>query len=173
VNLDAVVTEQDFSRAVALAGYFVAHGFWSVSDGASVVPMIAHEGPGGRGFQRFVGDDLAASARRAEEVLAENPHDATHAVLVMDGYLDINGARHDALLARIVEYGTPRRVLHIVVPYRPADSHDGFAVHSPRFGAAENLEGVDLDELGRAFFGGVGAHCAAAPIWTAHVDESL
>ncbi len=173
MDLEISVEQPDFARAVALAGYFVAHGVWSASDGALVVPMVVLEGPEGRSFQRFSGEDLADSTRRAEQVLDENPQGATRAVMICDGYLDIDGVKHDALLARIVQYGTPTLRLQVVVPYRPAGSDDGFAVHSPRFGGAENLEGIDLDQLGRAFFGGVGAHVAAAPIWTEHLDESI
>jgi hypothetical protein len=174
VDLELTGTDDNqFGMAIALAGYFVAHGLWSVSDGAALMPMIAHEGPAGRGFQRFVGGDLGAGARRAEQVLDDNPHQAMRAVMVVDGYLDIDGVQHDALIARVVEYGPPRRSLHIVLPYRPLDSTDGFAVHSPRFGNARGLTHVDLDGLGRAFFAGVGAHVAAAPIWTAHLDESI
>jgi len=171
VALGPEIYSDDFAATCSLAGYFVAHGMWSVSDGCVVLPMIAHEGPGGRGFQRFFGDDLIAGARQASEWLDENPDAATRAVLVLDGYADIDGQRHDALIARAVEYGPPRRSLHIVVPYRP--KHQGFAVHSPRFGGAEGLSEVDLDALGKAFFHGVVSHAAASPIWTAALDESV
>jgi hypothetical protein len=60
-----------------------------------------------------------------------------------------------------------------VLPYRAKDDAGGFAVHSPRFGAAEGLDEVDLDALGQAFFAGVGAHSAASEIWTEHLDESI
>lgn len=164
----------DFTEAVTLAGYFIAHGVWSVSDGAAVLPMVAQEGEDGRAIQRFTGDDDGSSGvRQAEEWLDGNPADANHAVLVVDGYAELDGVRRDALIARVISYGPPRRSLHIVVPYRPRDSTDGFAVHSPRFGGDTGLEGIDLDALGQAFFAGVGAHLAAAPIWQDHLDESI
>lgn len=165
--------DEDFAAAVALAGYFLAHGLWSLSDGARVVPMVAHEGESGRGYQRFLGDDGITGALRAEEWLATNPHQASRAVMVVDGYAELDGVRRDALIAHVIEYGPPRRSLHIVLPYRPFASNDGFAVHSPRFGSAENLEEVDLDGLGRAFFAGVGSHSAASEIWADHLDESI
>jgi hypothetical protein len=168
-----MATDADFSSAAALAGYFIAHGVWSVSDGAPVAPLVAHEGVGGRGFQKFVTDDVGASALQAEAWLETNPQGAERAVLVLDGFADLDGVRRDALIARVVEYGPPRRVLHIVLPYRPRDADGGFAVHSPRFGGAEGLDAVDLEQLGQAFFAGVGAHAAASPIWTAHLDESV
>lgn len=167
------MSSDDFSAAAALAGYFLAHGVWSVSDGAPVTPMVAHEGNAGRGFQKFLSDDSTAGARQAEQWLENNPQGAERAVLVVDGFADLDGVRRDALIARVVEYGPPRRSLHIVLPYRPARSDEGFAVHSPRFGGAEGLEAVDLEALGQAFFAGVGAHAAASPIWTEHLDESV
>jgi len=172
-QLDPTIEDPDFSAAAALAGYFVAHGVWSISDGAQVVPMVAHEGTEGRGFQKFLSEDPGASARQAEAWLEGNPSNADRAVLVVDGFADLDGIRHDALIARVIEYGPPRRTLHIVLPYRPCRSDLGFAVHSPRFGGAEGMDGVDLESLGQAFFAGVGAHAAAAPIWTEHLDESV
>lgn len=164
---------EDFAAAAALAGYFVAHGLWSVSDGAPVIPMVAHEGDAGRGYQRFMAEGAGAAALRAEEWLSENPPKACRAVMVVDGYAELDGVKRDALIAHVIEYGPPRRSLHIVLPYRPKDSDGGFAVHSPRFGAAEGLEAVDLEALGQAFFAGVGAHSAASGIWTEHLDESV
>lgn len=164
---------ESFSAAAALAGYFVAHGVWSVSDGAPVIPMVAHEGAAGRGYQRFMGEDASTAARLAEAWMSENPHGVNRAVMVVDGYAELDGVRHDALIAHVIEYGPPRRSLHIVLPYRRKDDAAGFAVHSPRFGGAEGLEAVDLEELGQAFFAGVGAHSAASEIWTDHLDESV
>ena len=170
---ESTLLPSDFTAAAALAGYFVAHGVWSISDGAPVTPMVAHEGDGGRGFQKFLSEDIGAGARQAETWLEENPSNALRAVLVVDGFADLDGVRRDALIARVVEYGPPRRTLHIVLPYRPLATDRGFAVHSPRFGGAEGMEGVDLEALGQAFFAGVGAHAAAASIWTEHLDESV
>lgn len=158
----------DFDDAARLAGYFVAHGMWSLSDGAMVSPMIAHEGAAGRGFQKFLD-----GAQDAEEYLDSNPQGAERAVLVVDGFFELEGVRRDALIAHVIAYGPPRRSLHIVVPYRPANSDAGFAVHSPRFGNPENIAPERLDALGDAFFSGVVLHTAASPIWTSHLDESV
>jgi hypothetical protein len=165
--------DPDFASAAALAGYFVAHSLWSVSDGAAVMPVVAHEGPEGRGFQKFASEEVGGAARRAEEWLATNPSNAIHAVMVVDGFADFDGVRCDALIAHVIQYGPPRRSMHIVVPYRPKDSLQGFAVHSPRFGAAEGIQFEQLDALGDAFFSGVVSHTAASPIWTSHLDESV
>jgi hypothetical protein len=163
----------DFELAAMLAGYFVAHGIWSVSEGARFAPMVAHEGPEGRGFQKFVGDDGGTEARRAAEWLSANPMGAERAVMVVDGFAELDGVGRDALIAHVIEYGPELRSLHIVVPYRPKESDAGFAVHSPRFGGAENIDLSDLEQIGDAFFSGVVAHTAASPIWTANLDESV
>lgn len=157
----------DLSHASALAGYFVAHGMWSISDGAAVRPTIVYVGSEGCCFHRF------SIMQRAEEWLEENPRDAMRAVLVVDGWAELDGVRHDALIARVVVYGPPRRALHVVVPYRPSHDALGFAVHSPRFGAAENIEMEEIEGLSDAFFSGVVSHIAASPIWTEHIDESV
>ena len=158
----------DFDDAARLAGYFVAHGMWSVSDGAVMSPLIAHEGPEGRAFQKFQGDTDSA-----EEYLEANPANAIRAVMVVDGYFEIEGVRRDALIARVIAYGPPRQSLHLVAPPRPAGSDAAFAVHSPRFGNPENIDPERLDALGDAFFSGVVLHTAASPIWTSHLDESV
>jgi hypothetical protein len=163
----------DFDQAATLAGYFVAHGVWSISDGASVIPMVADEGDHGRSFRKFVCEDSGASARQAEEWLEDNPAGAQRAVLVVDGFADLDGVRRDALIAHVIEYGPPRRSLHIVLPYRPRAALGGFAVHAPRFGGAEGMDGIDIGSLGRAFFAGVVAHTVAGPIWTEHLDDSI
>jgi hypothetical protein len=168
------MSADDFESAAMLAGYFVAHGVWSISEGARFSPLVAHEGPEGRGFQKFVGeDDGRADALRAAEWLASNPTGAERAVMVVDGFAELDGVGHDALIAHVIEFGPLLRSLHIVVPYRPKKSDAGFAIHSPRFGGAENIELSDLAAIGDAFYAGVGAHSAASPIWTANLDESV
>jgi hypothetical protein len=165
---------QDFESAAMLAGYFVAHGLWSVSEGAAFMPIVAHEGPEGRGFQKFTPEEgRRAAALRAEEWLTANPMGAERAVMVVDGFAELDGVGHDALIAYVVEYGPEMRSMHIVVPYRPKASEAGFAVHSPRFGDTRNIDREDLDEIGDFFFSGVVAHTAASPIWTASLDESV
>ena len=94
----------------------VTQSFTPSNDSALPERPIVHEGPEGRSFQRFGGDDVVENTRRAEQLLDENPSGAVRAVMVCDGYLDIDGVKHDALLARIVEYGSPPRRLSVVVP---------------------------------------------------------
>lgn len=50
--------------ASELAGFFAAHAIWSVSDGETLIPMLAYTTEGGdRKMERLVGDDLDESPR--------------------------------------------------------------------------------------------------------------
>lgn len=48
-----------------MAGFFAAHGVWSVSDGATLIPLLGYEQVDGeRGMDRLVFDDIADGARK-------------------------------------------------------------------------------------------------------------
>jgi hypothetical protein len=157
-----------------LAGFFAAHGVWSVSDGATLIPLLGYEQASGeRGMSRFATDDLGAAAQAGRDALEANAIGALRAVLVVDGYVHLEVGRIDALIVEAVEYGPQRRSVTMAVPYRPQASPGGFAVHRPKF---LQLSGVDRQEapaLGEAFFAGVDSHERAAPVWNSHLDESL
>lgn len=161
-------------ETAALAGFFAAHGIWSVSDGATLIPLLGYEhADGRRGMDRFVLDDLAAGARAGQEALRGNPYHAVRAALVVDAYVHLETGRTDALIVDAVEYGRTPRSLRVAVPYRPKLSPQGFAVHRPAF---IEIVGVDRQEhraVVDAFFGGVDAHEPAAAVWRAHLDESV
>lgn len=47
-------------QTARLAGFFAAHGIWSVADGATLIPMIGYEQAGGeRKMVRFANEDIA------------------------------------------------------------------------------------------------------------------
>lgn len=156
-----------------LAGFFAAHGVWSVSDGATLIPILGYEnGSGERGMSRFAHDDLGAAANAGREALAANPAGAQRAVLVVDGYVHLDVGRVDALVVEAVEYGPQPLSLTVAVPYRLASSPDGFAVHRPKFLAMNGIDRQEAAGLGEAFFAGVDSHEAAAAVWNAHLDNS-
>lgn len=162
------------SELVRLAGFFAAHGIWSVSDGATLIPILGHEEASGeRGLTRFAGGDLGEAAQAGRQALAENPSGALRAVLVVDGYVHLESGRIDALIVEAVEYGPERRSLTVAVPYRPQPSPDGFAVYRPKFLEFVGFEGQPTDGLGEAFFAGVDGHERAAAVWNGHLDNSL
>jgi hypothetical protein len=158
-----------------LAGFFAAHGIWSVSDGEALIPMLGYEHhDGDRGMDRFAYPDLGDAAQAVLQALAANEHDSARAVLVVDGYVHLDTGKTDALIVEAVEYGPARSSLKLAVPYRPAPSPYGFAVHRPKF---MEVTGVGDDPnykiLADEFFAGVDSHEEAAAVWNAHLDPSV
>ncbi|HCT79279.1 MAG TPA: hypothetical protein DGG94_14700 [Micromonosporaceae bacterium] len=157
-----------------LAGFFAAHGIWSVSDGETLVPLLGYEHvDGSRGMDRFAMDDMADGAQVGQEALRENRNGSARAVLVVDAYLHLDVGRVDALIVEAVEYGPSNRSLKMGIPYRPQPSPQGFAVHRPKFIEVIGFNDNDYAELGDAFFAGVDAHEQAAAVWNAHLDPSV
>jgi len=153
-----------------LAGFFAAHGVWCVSEGETLVPLLGYLHPDGEfGMDRLMFDDLAEGARAGQAALADGDPSWVGAVLVADGYVDLDHGKTDALLVEAVEYGPHRQTLRLAVPYRVAQDPRGFAVHRPKFMNVES----DLDVLAEAFFAGGASHTEAWAVWDAHLDESV
>jgi len=157
-----------------LAGFFAAHGIWSVSGGETLIPMLGFEQHNGeRGMDRLVYGDIGDGARAGLESLRRNDHNAARAVLVVDGYVHLDSGKTDSIIVEAVEYGTSRPSIKVAVPYRPQPSRLGFAVHRPKFLEINGVERSDYQAMGEAFFEGVDSHQAAAEVWNAHYDPSL
>jgi hypothetical protein len=157
-----------------LAGFFAAHGMWSVSDGETLIPLLGYERDNGdRGMDRFALDDIGVGAQAGQDALRANRRDAVRAALVVDGYLHLRSGRTDALIVDAVEYWPTRRSFKMGVPYRPRSSPHGFAVHRPKFLEVVGLNKQDYPTLADAFFAGVDSHERAAPVWNAHLDPSI
>ncbi|MBI1373698.1 MAG: hypothetical protein GC159_13290 [Phycisphaera sp.] len=160
---------QDTAR---LAGLFAAHGIWCVSDGNTLIPMVAFErADGTRELRRFAGDDLGQSVEQARQWAAENPENAPRIVTVFDGRITLEDGKIDALLidARCTQPTLSRFMM--AVPYRPKDDSNSFAVFRPKFLEFEGGN-PDANELGQAFFEGVDSHEKGAEVWNAHIDQS-
>ncbi len=157
-----------------LAGFFAAHGIWSVSDGATLIPLLRYEHANGdRGMDRFALDDVGDGARAGQDALQANRRGSARAVLVVDAYLHLDSGRTDALIVEAVEYGPARWSMKMAVPYRPKPSPQGFAVHRPKFIQVIGVNEPDYAALADAFFAGVDSHEAAAAVWSAHLDPSV
>ncbi|GLZ30990.1 hypothetical protein Lesp02_31790 [Lentzea sp. NBRC 105346] len=158
-------------ETAALAGFWAAHGIWSVSDGETLIPILAYEhADGERGWDRYlIDDDIGVSARAAQEAFETNEHGALRAVLVIDTYLHSDEGRRDALLVEAVRYGLEPLSIKMAVPYLPKTESSDFAVFSPKF-----MEDPGFDEaaVADAFFAGVDSHDHAAPVWNAHLHPS-
>ena len=157
-----------------LAGFFAAHGIWSVSEGATLIPMLGFEhADGGRGMDRFVTDDIGDGANTGMEALHRNQRSAARAVLVVDGYVHLEYGKTDSLIVSAMEYGASGLSMTVAVPYRPQPSPLGFAIYHPKFLEISGVEPDDYQTLGEAFFDGVDSHENAAEIWNAHYDPSV
>ncbi|MEU7875559.1 hypothetical protein [Dactylosporangium sp. NPDC049140] len=152
---------------VRLAGYFAAHqvrNLRNLDDGEVLFPMLGYEhAERGRGMTVFVGNP-------GRDAFAANEQGAQRAVLLADGYVDLDAGKFDALIVEGVEYGDDAAALTVAVPYRPVASLAGFVVHRPKF---FKLDGIERAGLGAAFRAGVDSHPEAAAVWDAHLDESI
>jgi hypothetical protein len=53
-----------------MAGFYAAHGVWSVSDGETLIPMLGYvHAEGGQGMDRLAFDDVGEAARVGQETL--------------------------------------------------------------------------------------------------------
>lgn len=127
---------------------------------------------GTRQLHRFAAERIEKGVEEGKDRLGRNPDRATRAVLVYDGFITLPTGTVDALLVDIREYEKAPRSLLMAVPYRPATSPKGFAVHRPKFLSCAGPE-PNYEITGSAFFEGVDSHDKAAPIWSRHLDESL
>ncbi|MGH6931391.1 MAG: hypothetical protein ACREEE_03040 [Dongiaceae bacterium] len=158
--------------AVEFAGFLLAHAVWSVSEGSSLMPMLGYCAGGERTLLQLESGRIEDMVAQGTEFLAANTQNASHAALIYDGYARLPEGRMDALVADVVAYDPPRRTLQIIVPYRHADSDDGFAVHRPKFQGIAAAT-INSREITAAFFHGVNSHEEAAPIWNRFLDQSI
>jgi hypothetical protein len=157
-----------------LAGFFAAHGIWSVADGQALVPLLGYEQTDGtRGMDRFVAGDIAAAAQTGQDALEANRRGSARAVLVIDAYIQLGTGRTDALIVEAVKYGLARQLMKVAVPYRPRSAPQGFAVYRPKFINVAGADELDYAALAAAFFAGVDSHEQAAAVWNAHLDQTL
>jgi hypothetical protein len=161
---------QDTAR---LAGFFAAHGIWSVSDGGTLIPLLGYEHLNGeRGMDRFVMADVGDGANAGLEALRGNAHSAARAVLVVDAYIHLASGRTDSIVVEAVEYAGSAPSMKVAIPYRPQPGPLGFAVHRPKFLEVTGVDSPDWQALAEAFYEGVDSHEAAAEVWNAHYDDA-
>ena len=158
--------------AAELAGFFAAHGVWSVSDGETLVPFVAYETAGGkRQMNRLVSNRVEEGAARGREWLEKNPDHAVRAVHVFDGFITLKSGKTDALILTVRDYTNGEAEITIAVPYRSAKDAKGFAVHRPKFLGFKGAE-PDWQKVGEALWLGIARHEFGAAVWNKHLDES-
>ncbi|TDC49951.1 hypothetical protein E1281_22640 [Actinomadura sp. KC345] len=155
-----------------MAGFYAAHGVWSVSDGEALIPFLGHvQADGKQSMERLVGDDAVAIG---QESFRAGRDGWVRAVLVVDAYLHLDTGRIDALIVDAADYGPEQRSVKMAVPYRPGTTSQGFGVYRPKFVEVAGVDEPDYAALADAFFAGVDSHERAAAVWNAHlVDESV
>ena len=161
-----------FVPAAEFAGFFVAQAVTALSRAEPLVPLLAHEGPGGRGVLHFAAPKMQDGIDKGQAWMAANPLGARHAAFIHDGFMTVQGAKRDVVVCRAAAFGPPRRAMTIVVPYRPAAAGAKFAIHRPKFGSGESVED-DAALVGEAFFRGIARHQEANAVWQRHLDESI
>jgi hypothetical protein len=155
-----------------LAGFFAAHAVWCISDGETLVPLVGFEGSdGSQQMYRFATKYLQDGVSQGKEWLARNPESARRAVLVYDGFITLSSGKTDALIIEAMEFEAARTELMMAVPYRHANSPNGFAVHRLKFLSIKGHEQA-FDLLSEEFFRGVDQHEKGAAVWNANVDQS-
>lgn len=158
--------------ATELAGFFAAHAVWSVSDGETLIPLVAYEtADGKRQMNRMVSERVEDGAAHGKEWLAKNPEQAAFAVLIFDGFITLQSGKTDALIVTIRDYTQGEAEVTMAVPYRPASAAKGFAVHRPKFLGFKGAE-PDWQRVGEALWIGIAKHEKGAEVWNKHLDES-
>jgi hypothetical protein len=158
--------------ASELAGFFGAHAIRCVSDGETLIQMLAHTtADGQRQIDRFAFDELEAAVERGRQKLTTNPMDADDAVLLYDGRISVKKGKLDAIIIEMRSYGFPSAQATIAIPYTPKSSRR-FLVHKPKVLQWHECDDFDLDAALDAFFHGVARHDKGAKVWNDALDES-
>jgi hypothetical protein len=161
-------------RSLELAGFIAAHGIWCVSDGETLIPILARETPdGSRQMLRLAADQLEDGVAQGKEKLSANSEGHSRAVLVFDGFVTLDSGKTDALFVEIRSYDVPSTALGMDVPYRNAADPRGFAVYRPKFISFTGSVEPDYAKCADWFFAGVDSHTQAAKIWNAAIDQSI
>jgi len=156
--------------ASRLAGFFAAHAIWCVSEGDTLIPMLAYTSADGeRHVERLVGEDLGDAVAQGKERLAANAMDATDAALVYDGFLPLGDEKLDAIIIEMRAYFSPDSEVVIAIPYTPKSS-GSFRIHHPKLLVWKNCDDFDPDDALDAFFEGVSEHEEGAKIWVECFD---
>jgi hypothetical protein len=159
------------NAALELAGFYVAHAIWNVSEaeeGELLCPMLAFsdaETP--RKMQRLVDESEGGqcwAVGYGRESLTQNRMDAEVAALVFEGLVTTNaGAKSDAILAEVRSYSPQSLSVDLVVPFTPASS-GRFQVHRPQVIRSHGST-FNVEQTLSAFFRGVSEHPRGDDLW--------
>lgn len=159
--------------ATELAGFFSAHAIWSVSDGETLIPILAYidENDERKMERLLINEDLESSVNHGKKKLNSNEMDANDAVLLYDGRITIENEKIDAILVEIRSYFSPGSEATLAIPYTPKSSGK-FLVHKPKLIQWDNCDDFDMNLALEAFFEGVARHEKGAKVWNDSFDET-
>ena len=155
-----------------LAGFFGAHAIWCVSDGETLIPMLAYTQENGERTMNRLAGELEAAVAFGKEQLASNPMDANDAVLLYDGYVTVGETQFDAIFVEIRAYFSPRSEVVVALPYTALASGT-FRVHRPQLLVWKECEDFDVDQALQAFWSGASSHEEGFKVWSAALDETM
>lgn len=157
-----------------LVGETAAHSIWAVADGENLDPILTTMDKSGKSqFLRLAMDDCEDAVRYGHEKLEHHDNGNIGAVFVADGFVTLDTGKTDALVVEVRVYNGATAKCQMVIPYRPASSSRGFAVHRPQITELENIEQAKFQPLMQAFFEGLERHHQGGQIWNQYyVDEA-
>ncbi len=146
---------EDWKTAMSLAGQLAAWNMVHISDGGMVSPKSLDYH--GKDKQILLIDHVDGDIENLLEQLEFPPVEgkAPFGFLSYDMYANLPTGRTDGISMRIKVYSEPSLTLDIVIPYRHADHHMGFAIFPVVHYQAENApDDKFLPALVRAFYKG-------------------
>lgn len=157
-----------------LVGETAAHSIWAVADGENLDPILTTMDESGKSqFLRLAMDDCDDAVRYGHDKLEHQDAGKIGAVFVADGFVTLDTGKTDALVVEVRVYNGATAKCQMVIPYRPANSSKGFAVHRPQITELENIEQAKFQPLMQAFFEGLERHQQGGQIWNQYyVDEA-
>ncbi|GAB5386999.1 MAG: hypothetical protein Alis3KO_41220 [Aliiglaciecola sp.] len=158
-----------------LAGYFTAHGIWSVSDGETLIPIygcLTEEGQ--PVLNRMAAETFEQGVAEGEKMLESNPQSAKCGVLIYDGRINLPEGKYDALFIKMRTYDSeaPFSML-AAIPYSPKRLLKKFRVHRPKILELPDQFHDKTNEIFEAFFEGVDSHEKGSEIWNSSADDSV
>jgi len=125
-----------------------------------------------RKLHRFVAERLEEGVAQGKEWLQRNADGAARAVLIFDGFIPLADGKCDALIIVVREYAGGAPGATWMIPYRPAASPTGFAVHRPKLSLESKKLAAETPRFAEAFWRGIDKHEKGAEVWTRCLDES-
>lgn len=158
-----------------MAGRLAAHAVSSVSSGELLIPIYGYLTQEGQTrMVRVVTDTAQEAMEEGQSMYAGNRWNAAGGFWAVDGFVTLpDVGKVDALLLNICTYNEPKHELRMAIPYRHAQSSEGFAVFKPKLIGLENLDKSAVQPLIKAFYEGRDENTDGAAIWNAHFQEQL